>query len=486
MRCVGAESKDKSTMNWARLRFDSVPTTMCFWSKFKHFKRNFLLFSAALRLNWLNIDFILRWSSHVSRMCFHVETLDQTRAHFANLQPATRAVEKFPVSPFHLEMAASSTESSTQSSTQSTTHSDELESQESLLGEGDETPRFDVDGELGLDSQGLLAEKSETPRFCSVYLRGTAPKCLLGFIMFWVSGMSITIFVLKLNWHIILRCLPGCSFGFLLVLMASYEVKRRESKHTEKLPMWALMALPHFLWLILLSVFEIHLEDWQQNEPKEVRQCHTLEVAGTALGCLGLCGWMADEPEWYDRYNNFGRWRNGWRIAGWMLQISGLLVMWLGALPCLDGRGPAIHRWKRTHFHRTFSAVFHGTAAERHVATVYRPGTCSIFVPVHRCLQLDLVWCKRQEDPGRVRCCDLQVFFRCFAGLWFSRRCLAVFLRKTYFLVKMPPPENHKLWGFPLENPKPSSYFCRCFSGVLQVRDFLEGVWRYFKGKFVF
>ena len=112
---------------------------------------------------------------------------------------------------------------------QGTFHSDELESQESLLGEGDETPRFDVDtldqigapakraveesyvspsapaGELGLDSQGLLAEKSETPRFCSVYLRGTAPKCLLGFIMFWVSGMSITIFVLKLNWHIILR-----------------------------------------------------------------------------------------------------------------------------------------------------------------------------------------------------------------------------------------------------------------------------------------
>ena len=227
-------------------------------------------------------------------MCFHVETLDQIRAHFANLQPATRAVEKFRVSPFHLEMAASSTESSTQLSTQSTTHSDELESQESLLGEGDETPRFDVDtldqigapakraveesyvspsapaGELGLDSQGLLAEKSETPRFCSVYLRGTAPKCLLGFIMFWVSGMSITIFVLKLNWHIILRCLPGCSFGFLLVLMASYEVKRRESKHTEKLPMWALMALPHFLWLgsfCHLSVFEMTWQGFTASLP---------------------------------------------------------------------------------------------------------------------------------------------------------------------------------------------------------------------------
>ena len=159
-------------------------------------------------------------------MCFHVDTLDQIRAHFANLQPAKRAVEKFPVSPFHLEMASSSTESSTQSST----HSDELESQESLLGEGDETPRF-----------------------CSAYLRGTAAKCLLAFTMLWLSGMSITMLVLKLNRHTILRCLHGCSFGFILVLMASYEVKRRESKHieTEKLPSWAVFALPHFVWLIL-------------------------------------------------------------------------------------------------------------------------------------------------------------------------------------------------------------------------------------------
>ena len=224
-------------------------------------------------------------------MCFHVDTLDQIRAHFANLQPAKRAVEKFPVSPFHLEMASSSTESSTQSST----HSDELESQESLLGEGDETPRF-----------------------CSAYLRGTAAKCLLAFTMLWLSGMSITIFVLKLNWHIFLRCLPGCSFGFLLVLMASYEVKHRESKHidTQKLPSWAVFALPHFVWLILLSVFEM---TWL---------AFTLEVVGTALGCLGLCSWMADDSEEDDRHNR-------WRIRGWMLQISGLLVMWLGALPCL-------------------------------------------------------------------------------------------------------------------------------------------------------
>ena len=211
---------------------------------------------------------------------FDVDILDQIRA------PAKRAVEKFPVSPFHLEMAASSTRA----------------------------------GELGLESQeeGLLAEKSETPRFCSAYLRGTAAKCLLAIIICWLSGTSIIIYVLKLNWHIVLRCLPGCIFGFLLVLMASYDMKHRESKHnmTTRLPTWALFAVPHFLWLILLSVFEM---TWQGI---------TLEMVGTALGCLGLYSRMADDSGRDDRHNKC-------RIAGCLLQISGLLVMWLGALPCL-------------------------------------------------------------------------------------------------------------------------------------------------------
>ena len=177
-------------------------------------------------------------------------------------------------------------------------------------------------GELGLESQeeGLLAEKSETPRFCSAYLRGTTSKCLLAIIICFLSGMSITIFVLKLNWHIALRCLPGFGFGFLLVLMASYDMKRRESKakdiDTTELPKWAVLALPHFVWLIVFSVFEM---TWQ---------AFTVEMVGTALGCLGLYSWMADDSERFDDHNR-------WRIAGCMLQISGLLVMWLGALLCL-------------------------------------------------------------------------------------------------------------------------------------------------------
>ena len=71
-----------------------------------------------------------------------------------------------------------------------------------------------------------------------------------------LSGISITIFVLKLNWHIVLRCLPGCSFGFMLVLMASHEVKRRESDRivTTRLPTRAVLALPHILWLVFVSL----------------------------------------------------------------------------------------------------------------------------------------------------------------------------------------------------------------------------------------
>ena len=175
-------------------------------------------------------------------------------------------------------------------------------------------------GELGLESQeeGLLAEKSETPRFCSAYLRGTTAECLLVIIILWLSGMSITIFVLKLNWHIVLRCFPGCSFGFLLVLTASYDKKHCESKHieTEVLPMWAFCAPLHFLWLILLSIFEM---TWQ---------AFTVEMVGTALGCLGLYSWMTGDFEEDDMHSRR-------RIAGRVLQISGLLVMWLGALLCL-------------------------------------------------------------------------------------------------------------------------------------------------------
>ena len=82
-------------------------------------------------------------------MIFDVETLDQIRA------PAKRAVEKLPVSPFQLEMAASSTRA----------------------------------GELGLESQGLLAENSETPRLCSACQDVVYKLLLLYFIALAVSGM---------------------------------------------------------------------------------------------------------------------------------------------------------------------------------------------------------------------------------------------------------------------------------------------------------
>ena len=54
---------------------------------------------------------------------------------------------------------------------------------------------------------------------------------------------------------------------------------------------------------------------------------------------------------------------------------------------CLDELGPPRHFSDAIHCLRSSSAEFHGAAAERHVAMVYRPGTCSISVPVHTFLQ---------------------------------------------------------------------------------------------------
>ena len=81
----------------------------CSWNlgEIQAFQMNFLAFSTALRLNWLNMEWCWDTNLHfevalifgcgaLSRMCFDVETLDQTQEHFANLQPAKRAVWKVP------------------------------------------------------------------------------------------------------------------------------------------------------------------------------------------------------------------------------------------------------------------------------------------------------------------------------------------------------------------------------------------------------
>ena len=54
----------------------------------------------------------------------------------------------------------------------------------------------------------------------------------------------------------------------------------------------------------------------------------TLGVVGTVLGCLGLYSWMAEDFEDEDD-RQLG-------IARLMLQMSELLVTWLGAVPCLQ------------------------------------------------------------------------------------------------------------------------------------------------------
>ena len=178
-------------------------------------------------------------------------------------------------------------------------------------------------GELALEAQeNLLAEQEhETPRLCSAHLRGTAAKSLLALTLVWLTACFMTVVLLKLDWQILLKCLPGCLFGFSSVLMFSYDEKQYQSDdstHT-RLPRWALLALPQVCCFLLLPLFAM---PWQS---------FTLEVVGTALGLFGLHAWMHCEGEEDDWHNEHTRWLK----AGFFLQLMGLLVTWLGALPSL-------------------------------------------------------------------------------------------------------------------------------------------------------
>ena len=179
-------------------------------------------------------------------------------------------------------------------------------------------------GELALEAQEvLLAEQEdethESPRLCSAHLRGTASKSLLALTLVWLTACFMTVVLLQLDWQILLKCLPGCFFGFSSVLMFSYAYEEKQYQSDDsnyiELPFWALLALPQVCWLLLLPLFAM---PWP---------IFTLEVVGTALGLLGLHVWMRSD----DRYNMHNRWHK----AGFFLQLIGLLVTWLGALPCL-------------------------------------------------------------------------------------------------------------------------------------------------------
>ena len=181
-------------------------------------------------------------------------------------------------------------------------------------------------GELALEAQEvLLAEQEdethETPRLCSAHLRGTASKSLLALTLVWLTVCFMTVVLLKLDWQVLLKCLPGCFFGLSSVLMFSYEEKQYQSDDSNyiELPFWALLALPQVCWLLLLPLFAMP------------RQSFTLEVVGTALGLFGLHAWMHSEGQEDDMHDMHNRWRK----AGFFLQLIGLLVTWLGTLPCL-------------------------------------------------------------------------------------------------------------------------------------------------------
>ena len=176
-------------------------------------------------------------------------------------------------------------------------------------------------GELALEAQEvLLAEQEdETPRLCSAHLHGTTAKSLLALALVWLTACFVAVVLLKLDWQILLKCLPGCLFGFSSVLTFSYEEKLYQHSKNSMLPGCADLALPQFCWLLLLPLLEM---PWQ---------IFTLEVAGTALGLLGRHAWIHSDGQEDDRDNKHNRWRK----AGIFLQLIGLLVTWLGALPCL-------------------------------------------------------------------------------------------------------------------------------------------------------
>ena len=174
-------------------------------------------------------------------------------------------------------------------------------------------------GELALEAQEvLLAEQEdETPRLCSAHLHGTTAKSLLALTLVWLTACFVAVALLKLDWQILLKCLPGCLFGFSSVLVFSYEEKQCQDE--SELPVCAFLALPQFCCLFLLPLLEM---PWQM---------FTLEAVGTALGLLGLHAWIHSDGQEDDRDNEHNRWRK----AGFLLQLIGLLVTWLGTLPCL-------------------------------------------------------------------------------------------------------------------------------------------------------
>ena len=174
-------------------------------------------------------------------------------------------------------------------------------------------------GEPALEAKEvLLAEQEdETPRLCSAHLRGITAKSLLALTLVWLTACFVTVVLLKLDWQILLKCLPGCLFGFSSVLVFSYEEK--QCQYESQLTVCAIFALPQFCWLLLLPLLEM---PWQ---------LFTLEVAGTALGLLGLHAWIHSDGQEDDRHDKHNRWRK----AEFLLQLIGLVVTWLGALPCL-------------------------------------------------------------------------------------------------------------------------------------------------------
>ena len=135
-------------------------------------------------------------------------------------------------------------------------------------------------------------------------------------------------------------------------------------------------------------------------------------------GWLFWKGWQAQQVAhcWVDAASQWAPGDVAWgtpllgsnHLAGGCVLTSRHLLVAVLGFCCLDERGPPRHWCDGIHSLRGSSAVFLGTAAERPLAMVYRPGTWGIFVPVHTSLQLDLVWVFSGDVWGPSLCCSLR------------------------------------------------------------------------------
>ena len=108
--------------------------------------------------------------------------------------------------------------------------------------------------------------------------------------------------------------------------MATYELDHLQSKHmaTDQLPRWACFVTLHFIWLVLLSLFEATWQDFRMQLWSSRWEWSELFWAAWA----STVGWLKISKT---------RMTGSLALLGWCFKwVSEFLVTWLGAVPCLQ------------------------------------------------------------------------------------------------------------------------------------------------------